>query len=225
MAKNPTAALEKTIGHRFKDNSLLSTALTHRSLARDEKTVHNQRLEFLGDAVLGLLIAEMLYEMFPDADEGDLSRRLVSLVNGEQLAVIGEQLGLGALMHMSESEIEQGGRSNTSNLEDACEALLGALYLDGGLKALRGVINAYWKPLALELKEPPKDPKTTLQEWAQARSLPLPDYQVLSADGPAHAPQFIIEVVVSGKKGRGEAGNKKLAERLAAEALLKQLSA
>lgn len=225
MAKRSTAALEKAIGHRFKDPSLLQAALTHRSLARDEGIVHNQRLEFLGDSVLGLMVAELLYELFPEGDEGDLSRRLVSLVNGEQLAAIGAELKLGELLHMSESEEDQGGRTNASNLEDACEAVLGALYLDGGLKAVKKLITQYWKPLALELKEPPKDPKTALQEWVQARSLPLPSYTVLSSEGPAHAPQFVIEVSVKGHgSAKAEAGNKKLAERLAAETLLKKLA-
>lgn len=218
------AALEERIGYRFADDRLLVLAMTHRSNAQGGNIAHNQRLEFLGDAVLGLLVAEMLYVLYPDAAEGDLSKRLVSLVNGEQLADIAQTMQLGDCLILSHSEEEQGGRSNASNLEDACEALLGALYLDGGLDAVRAVVASFWKPYAQELKTAPKDAKTALQEWAQARSLPLPEYVVKSSDGPAHAPQFVVEVRVKGQPvATGEAGTKRTAERLAAEALLKLL--
>ncbi len=211
------AAIEAAIGYQFKKQDLLYQAMTHRSVGAN----HNQRLEFLGDSVLGLLIAELLYELYPAEAEGDLSKRLVSLVNGEMLARVAEQWQVGVALGMSVSEEDQGGRENRSNLEDACEALLGAVYLDGGLEAARGVITQFWKPFALETKAPPKDPKTTLQEWAQGRGLPLPDYVVLSSEGPSHAPQFVIEVRVEGlEPARAEAGTKKLAERKAAEALL-----
>lgn len=216
------SAVEQAIGYQFGKAELLRQALTHRSLGSG----HNQRLEFLGDSVLGLLIAEMLYALYPAEAEGDLSKRLVSLVNGEQLSAIALQWGLGAALAMSVSEEEQGGRENRSNLEDACEAILGAAYLDGGLEAARGIITRFWKPYALETKAPPKDPKTALQEWAQGRGLPLPEYVVLSAEGPSHAPQFVIEVRVDGLKPVcAEAGNKKLAERKAAEAMLAKIPA
>jgi ribonuclease-3 len=209
--------LEKTLGYTFVQQPLLVLALTHRSNA----TSHNQRLEFLGDAVLGLLVAEMLYGLYTDADEGDLSKRQVSLVNGAQLAEIAVAMGLGEHLILSNSEEEQGGRSNASNLEDACEAVLGAVYLDGGIDAARALVEKFWKPYALELKAAPKDAKTALQEWAQARSLPLPEYVVLSSDGPAHAPHFVVEVRVHGQQPvSGEAGTKRAAERLAAEVML-----
>lgn len=217
-----TSELQQRIGYSFRAAALLDRALTHRSLAREY--VHNQRLEFLGDAVLGLMVAELLYGMYPDADEGDLSKRLVALVNGEQLASIARELDLGPQLHMSKSEEEQNGRTNMSNLEDACEALLGAIYLDGGLDGVRPMIARFWKPLAETLQAAPKDAKTALQEWAQARALPLPEYKVLSADGPAHAPNFIIEVAVNGKRAQGHGASKRVAERIAAEALLKQLA-
>jgi len=218
-------ALEQRIGYRFRDPALLQLALTHRSLAREQAGMHNQRLEFLGDAVLGLCIAELLYRLYPDAAEGDLSKRLVALVNGEQLAVIARGLELGPLLVMSSSEEEQGGRDTTSNLEDACEAMLGALYLDGGIEAVRPVIERFWKPLAVTLTAAPKDPKTALQEWAQARGLPLPEYATLSAEGPAHAPDFVVEVSVQGQgTAKGRAGTKRAAERQAAEHLLSRLA-
>lgn len=215
-------ALQARLGYRFRDAALLEQALTHRSLARAHP--HNQRLEFLGDAVLGLMVAELLYGLYPDANEGDLSKRLVSLVNGEHLAAVAREWEVGPLLFLSASEEEQGGRDNRSNLEDACEALLGAMYLDGGIDAVRPVIARCWRPHAVALTHAPKDAKTALQEWAQARALPLPEYTVLSAEGPAHAPDFLIEVAVQGQPAaQGRATTKRAAERLAAEALLKQL--
>ena len=217
--------LETTLGYAFRDKTLLATAVTHRSLGRDGFTAHNQRLEFLGDAVLGLMIAELLYALYPEAQEGDLSKRLVSLVNGEQLATIARAMGLGQYLLMNPAEEEQGGRENDSNLEDACEALLGAMYLDGGIDAARNLIERFWKPHAMTLKDAPKDAKTALQEWAQARGLPLPEYVVLSAEGPAHAPDFVIEVRVEGQlPQQGRAGNKRIAERQAAAAMLATLT-
>jgi ribonuclease III len=219
------AQLEAQLGYNFTNARLLELALTHRSLTREGNAASNQRLEFLGDAVLGLVIAEMLYALFPGEAEGDLSKRLVSLVNGEQLAVIAQTLHLGDYLHVSGGEAEQGGRENPSNLEDALEALLGAIYLDGGLDAAKAVITRYWGDYATALKSPPKDPKTTLQEWAQARGLPLPEYALISSDGPSHAPLFVVEVRVEGIAPlRAEAGVKKTAERLAAEKLLASLA-
>lgn len=218
-------ALEARLGHRFADRALLELALTHRSLAREGQVAHNQRLEFLGDAVLGVMIAELLYKLFPEANEGDLSKRLVSLVNGQHLARIAREMELGDMLHMSANEEEQGGRTNDSHLEDACEALLGALYLDGGLDAVRPVIARYWESSAQTLTAAPKDAKTGLQEWAQGRGLPLPEYTLVSSDGPAHAPHFVVQVRVQGHAPvRGEAGTKRAAERLAAEVLLNKLS-
>jgi len=200
-------------------------ALTHRSLAREIGHAHNQRLEFLGDAVLGMLIAEMLYALYPDANEGDLSKRLVALVNGAQLASIAANMGLAEHLQLSASEEEQGGRANPSNLEDACEALLGAIYLDGGIDAVRPVVERFWRAQATALTAAPKDAKTALQEWAQARGLPLPEYALISAEGPAHAPDFVIEVRVDGvPPQRANAKNKRVAERLAAETMLATLS-
>ncbi len=218
------AQLEATLGYRFTNARLLELALTHRSLSREGQSASNQRLEFLGDAVLGLVIAEMLYAMFPSEAEGDLSKRLVSLVNGEQLAVIAQTMQLGDYLHLSGGEADQGGRANPSNLEDALEALLGAVYLDGGFEAAKAIITHFWKDYATALKSPPKDAKTALQEWAQGRGLPLPEYALISSEGPSHAPLFVIEVKVEGiAPMRAEAGVKKTAERLAAEKLLAAL--
>ena len=218
-------ALEAVLGYHFRDPALLQQALTHRSCVRETQTQSNQRLEFLGDAVLGLTIAELLYRLFPEEPEGDLSKRLVSLVNGEQLTTIAQEMGLGAYLILSEGELEQGGRENPSNLEDACEALLGAIYLDSGIEGVRALVSRFWRPRAEGVATPPKDPKTSLQEWAQARGMPLPEYRVIRADGPSHAPHFVIELHLSGQAPvTGEAGTKRLAERLAATAMLAQLA-
>lgn len=225
MATLPSCdALEKTLGYTFRDKKLLAVALTHRSLVRENNEISNQRLEFLGDSVLGLAIADMLYTLYPQEAEGDLSKRLVSLVNGEQLAVIAQTMQLSDHLMMSAGEADQGGRTNPSNLEDACEALLGAVYLDGGFEAARTLIGTFWQPYALAPKTPPKDAKTALQEWAQGRGLALPEYAVISTEGPSHAPRFEIEVRVQGLEPvRAEAGVKKQAERIAAERMLSQL--
>ncbi|MDX2095830.1 MAG: ribonuclease III [Alphaproteobacteria bacterium] len=218
-------ALQQTLHYTFRDVALLRLALTHRSLLREGGAGSNQRLEFLGDAVLGLVIADMLYQLFPGEAEGDLSKRLVSLVNGERLAIIAQTMQLGDCMMMSSGEEDQGGRQNPSNLEDACEALLGAIYLDGGLDAARGVIHRFWQAQASATGAPPKDAKTALQEWAQGRGLKLPEYVLISSEGPSHAPLFVVEVRVSGLAPvRAEAGVKKTAERLGAEKMLASLN-
>src|SRR6185436_11441504 len=200
-------ALEKRIGHTFKNRQLLEEALTHPSLGNRQS---NQRLEFLGDAVLGLVVLRILYEMYPNEPEGDLARRHAALVCGPTLAEVGSEIHIGDSLFMASSEETAGGRSNPSNVEDACEALIGALYLDGGLKAAEAFIVPRWKPLAKKVKAPPKDAKTTLQEWAQERALPVPSYAVVENTGPAHAPQFAVEVSVRGQAPlRGTAGTKR----------------
>ena len=222
MSSHRFTTLEATLGYTFRNPDLLAQALTHRSMAKNHPgIIHNQRLEFLGDAVLGLCIAELLYQLYPNEEEGDLSKRLVALVNGNTLAHIAQAWNLGDYLVLSIGEEEQGGRENSGNLEDACEALLGAIYCDGGLHPVKLLIEKFWKQQAQSTKAPPKDAKTALQEWAQSRGLPLPEYRIVSADGPAHAPHFIVEVHVETLPvAKGEAGNKKLAERLAAEAML-----
>jgi ribonuclease-3 len=221
------AALQLVLGYDFSNIRLLEQALMHRSLAKTEaggSPYNNQRLEFLGDAVLGVVMAEILYKNFPEASEGDLSKRQVALINGQTLTVIASDLRLGEYLQLSASEAAHGGRSNASNLEDMLEAIIGALYLDGGLPAAQQFIAQFWQPRLAQVVEVPKDPKTSLQEWAQARSLPLPEYIVESEQGPAHAPIFVISVTVQGfAPASAQAGNKKLAEREAAAILLAQL--
>ena len=210
--------LAARIGYNFRDESLLSLALTHPSLG---KTTSNQRLEFLGDAVLGLVVGEMLYTMFPVEQEGELARRQAALVRGETLTLIAEELALGESLTLSSSEASSGGRKSSSNLEDALEALIGAIYLDGGLEAAKSFILPRWQERARMVASPPKDAKTALQEWAQARSLPVPSYKVLQQTGPAHAPDFTVEVLVNGySPQQASANSKRAAEQLAAGKLL-----
>lgn len=211
----------------FLESPLVQQALTHPSCGQKQDGVpfNNQRLEFLGDSVLGLVVAEMLYHLYPHEQEGELARRFAGLVCGERLVDVARSIGLGEMLLLSDSEIEHDGRENASNLEDACEALIGAIYLDQGFDAARTFIRVHWQELAESVSEPPKDPKTALQEWAQSKGLPLPNYRLLSETGPSHAPAFTIEVYVE-QAGRAEAtaSSKKAAEREAAAQLLQSLS-
>ena len=216
-------ALSEKLGYHFRNPELLKLALTHPSLG---KSTSNQRLEFLGDAVLGLVIAEMLYTMFPTEQEGELARRHAALVRGETLTELASNMGLGAALQLSVSEAGAGGRLSSSNLEDALEALIGAVYLDGGIEGAKAFILPHWEARARAVITPPKDPKTALQEWAQARGLAVPTYNVLKQTGPAHAPDFTIEVTVTGYlPAQASAASKRLAEQIAAGKLLTVLEA
>lgn len=211
---------------QLRESDLVKQALTHPSCAqkREDLPYNNQRLEFLGDSVLGMVVANILYDMYPAEQEGELARRFAGLVCGETLVQVARSIGLDKALILSDSEEENGGRTNASNLEDACEALIGAIYLDAGFEAARQFVRQHWLALAQSVSEPPKDAKTGLQEWAQGRGLPLPKYTLLKEDGLSHAPQFTIEVSVKGKgSASATAGSKKAAEREAAAELLKKI--
>lgn len=217
--------LQNVSWQQFRESDLVRQALTHPSCAQRDQDApyNNQRLEFLGDSVLGMVVADMLYHMYPTEQEGELARRFSALVCGEQLVAVARKIGLNRALILSDSEEENDGRENPSNLEDACEALIGAVYLDGGFDAVRQFIYQHWYELAESIAEPPKDPKTALQEWAQARSLPLPKYELIQEDGPSHAPAFTIRVQVKGLgKAEATASSKKAAEREAAALLMRQ---
>ncbi|HEY7687176.1 MAG TPA: ribonuclease III [Dongiaceae bacterium] len=220
-------SLAETLGHRFLRPELLAEALTHASAATRPARggeFSNERLEFLGDRVLALVIAEMLFETFGRETEGALARRLAALTRKEALAEVGAALDLGRHLQMSRSEADGGGRSHPGMLADACEAVIGALYLDGGLPAADRMIRRCWAPLIGADSHPPQDAKTALQEWAQARGLPLPIYRVLETQGPAHSPLFNVEVRVEGwAPAAGSGRSKRAAEQEAATALLKGL--
>ncbi len=216
-----SGALEAALGHRFSDPALLRQALTHRSL---EGKPSYERLEFLGDRVLGLTVAEMLYTTYPDEVEGALARRHAALVRQDTVARVAERLGLDRHMELAPGEADLGSQSNPSLLCDVGEAVIGALYLDAGWDKARAFVRDQWKPLMAEDLTPPKDAKTGLQEWAQARGLPLPRYHIVNRDGPAHKPVFTISVTVEGQGSEQATGtSKRLAEQTAAAALLTRL--
>jgi ribonuclease-3 len=212
------ARLETAIGHHFAQPALLVEAMTHASLKGETGEQPYDRLEFLGDAVLGLLTAEMLYSQ--GESEGDLSRRRAALVNTASLAGLGRRLNLGSFLRLGQGAVQSGVGENESILADAVEALLGAVYLDGGLKAARRVAQGLLAPL-LSGPGDSRDPKSTLQEGLQALGLPPPDYVVVARTGPPHAPRFAVEARQGGRiLGRGEGNSKRHAEREAAQAAL-----
>ncbi len=215
--------LESALGHEFENSDLLVQALTHSSASPERKN-SNERLEFLGDRVLGLAIAGLLMETFADENEGKLGYRFSALARSESLARVATDVGLGAHIILSESEEDSGGRENANILADCCEAVIAALYLDGGLETAATFIHRHWKPLMAEDPVPPKDAKTMLQEWAQAQGLPLPSYSVTNEDGPSHAPVFTVEAALHQKKPASAQGpSKQAAEQAAAEVLLKRV--
>lgn len=210
--------VEEAIGYTFKQKGLLEEALTH---AGCNKPYNNQRLEFLGDSVLGFMVAGLLFKLFPKEKEGNLHKRLAALVCGESLVTFAERKGLIGHLRMNENEAAAGGQANPTNVEDMVEALFGAVYLDGGIEAVEATFQPYWEKLAGALTTPPRDPKTSLQEWAQARGLSLPKYTLAATEGPAHAPVFTIEVSIEGGVVfSATASTKRLAEREAARLLL-----
>ena len=214
--------LETTIGYRFRDKVLLERALTHISALKGQGRVGSyQRLEFLGDHVLGLAVSEMLFEAFPKAEEGELSRRLADLVRRESCADVARAIDLGASLRLGASEVRAGGRSRIAILADVCESLIGAVFLDGGYKAAKALVLRYWSDRMRKPARPLRDPKTVLQEWAQARGLPTPSYREVERTGPHHDPVFRIAVVLPERapaEGRGR--SKRAAEQAAAAALL-----
>ena len=220
-----TDALDRRVGHRFADRRLLREALTHASAAgRGHRgRPSNERLEFLGDRVLGLVIAALLVQRFPDDSEGALSRRQAGLVRRETLAEIAAELELGQWLTVARSE-EGGGRNNPAILANGLEALIGAIYLDGGLAAAERFIHRLWSARVDVMAAPPRDAKTALQEWAQRRGLDRPRYEVVEVAGPAHAPSFEIAVRVADfPPAVGTATSKRAAEQAAAEALLERV--
>jgi ribonuclease-3 len=219
-AKSGDNAAEILLGHHFAQPKLLTEALTHRSAAGARGHGSNERLEFIGDRVLGLIIAEWLIERFPQEREGALGPRLAALVSRPALAAIAEANGLAALLAVAPGESRRGVRERSTVLADALEAIIGALYLDAGLGAARDFIRRVFAGVVDQQFAPPKDPKTALQEWALKRALPLPAYEVLEQSGPSHAPQFVIQARVGDATAKGEAGSKRAAEQLAASLLL-----
>jgi len=211
------------LGYRFKDEGLLGQALTHASAAT-RKDHDNQRLEFLGDRVLGLVISQALFETDRDAREGQLAPRLNALVRKETCAEVAEQINLGDALKLGRSEMRSGGRRKTALLGDAMEAVIAAVYLDGGFEAAQSLILRLWGDRVLTAQSRTSDPKSALQEWAQARGLLTPEYKEISRSGPDHEPVFLIEAKLeNGYSAKAEAASKKMAQVLAASALLSKL--
>ncbi len=214
--------LAARIGHDFTDPALLELALTHSSARAGARPAEdNERLEFLGDRVLGLAVAELLTDAFPKAREGDLARWFNQLVRAETCAEIALEWNLGEVILMSGGEAGTGGRRKKTILANTCEAVLGAVFADGGYEAAKRVVRAFWEPQlgGIDLAIP--DAKSVLQEWAQGRRLPLPRYFEVAREGPDHAPRFTAEVQIEGvTPERGQGANKREAEQAAALAML-----
>jgi len=213
-------ALADLLDHAFDYLDLLRRAVTHAS-AEPRAWNAYERLEFLGDRVLALVVAEQLLDRFPHEREGAIAKRHVSLVRRETLAAVAREIQLGRYLVVSRGEEEAGARNSDTILSDAMEAVIGALYLDGGLEVARHFILKHWNPYLEQDRRPPQDAKTALQEWAQGQRLPLPAYETVAQTGPAHAPEFTVEVRVQGVGAKRASGrSKRLAEQAAAEALL-----
>jgi ribonuclease-3 len=228
--KKPTRRRKKTppgfedrIGYKFKDPALLEQALTHISALAGPRNRSGsyQRLEFLGDHVLGLVISDMLYGAFPKADEGELSRRLADLVRKEACADVARAIDLGEAIRLGASENNAGGRNRIAILADVCEALIGAVFIDGGYKAASEVIAKLWEQRMRAPSRPLRDSKTILQEWAQARGLPTPSYREVERKGPDHNPEFRVKVELPNRApAEGLGRSKRAAEQAAAAAML-----
>lgn len=214
------SGLEGKLGYRFQTKAYLEQALTHSSKGAS----NYERIEFLGDRVLNLVVAEALFKQFPDENEGNLAKRHSALVQGRMLAVIGGNISLGDHIILSEAERMSGGASNENILSDAMEAVLGAVFLDGGFPVAQELILRLWAEYLLTVSDAQQDPKTELQEWVQARGLPLPDYEIVNRSGPDHAPLFEIEVRVKGYDSvSAEGASRRAAEKTAASHMIRIL--
>jgi len=212
-------ALEGRLRYRFKDRAGLLRALTHRSAVPGDQVAHEsyQRHEFLGDRVLALVVAEMLFAAYPREEEGDLARRLNQLVRRETCAEVATELDLGSVVRLGAGERQSGGRRKEAILGDVAEAVIAAIYLDGGFEAARDFVLSNWKPRMEKLTGPLRDPKTLLQEWAQGRGQGLPVYTIIERSGPDHAPVFRVVVTIDGETvGEGQGKSKRDAEQAAA---------
>jgi len=220
-----TSAIEGRIGHKFTDPALLVTAMTHVSALKPSRKRGEsyQRLEFLGDHVLGLIVSDMLYRAFPNADEGELSKRLADLVRKESCAEVARSLGLLDDIKLGAVGAGAGARLRKSVLGDICEAVIGAVFLDGGYPAAAEFVTRNWTERMQKPRRPLRDPKTVLQEWAQGKGLPTPVYREVERTGPHHDPQFRVAVDLPGlAPAEGIGGSKRAAEKVAASVMIER---
>jgi len=223
VADAATSAIEERIGHKFTDANLLVTAMTHVSALKPSRKRGEsyQRLEFLGDHVLGLIVSDMLYRSFPNADEGEMSKRLADLVRKESCADVAKSLGLADDIKLGAVGAGAGVRLRKSVLGDICEAVIGAIYLDGGFQAASEFVERNWTERMKKPRQPLRDPKTVLQEWAQGKGLPTPVYREVERTGPHHDPQFRVAVDLPGlEPAEGVDGSKRAAEKVAASVMI-----
>ena len=226
MGSNKVQSLEdlqKELGYKFTNSGVLRDALTHTSVEGYAPDVMGyERLEFLGDRILGLVVAETLLKQFPKESEGSIAKRHTAVVQRKALVAVAIKINLGRYLHLSEGELKTGGREKQAILSDATEALIAAIYIDGGFDMAQKFVQDYWQDLIDTSNTPPEDPKTQLQEWVQARQLPLPVYNLISEVGTSHEPVFEMEVVIEGFSNvMATASSKKNAEKKAAEILMK----
>ena len=220
--KDAVAILIGQLGYDFQNRQLLAQALTHSSGVKSKTAGNNERLEFLGDRVLGLVVAQILYEQHADMPEGELARMFNMLVRRQTCAKVGKKLGLPDALVLAGKGSKR--TTVTDNIVgDACEALIAAIYLDGGLAAARSIISTHWAEFLKQAPEMRKDAKSSLQEWAAARSLPVPCYETIDTTGPDHAPEFKVELRVEGRKPtRGVSNTRRTAEPVAATEFLRR---
>ncbi len=217
--------LEESLGHTFCNTTLLHQALSHPSALAPGQGRDFERLEFLGDRVLGLIIAQWLWEEFPSENEGDLAKRFTGLVRKETLVEVAQTLDLAHAMRMKRERSSSQTKRLETLLADGLEAVIGALYLEGGLEVVTPFIRRYWKNYLNSAQHPPHDPKSVLQEWVQRSGNTHPLYVLLSSQGPAHAPRFIVEVQIEGiDPVQGEGSSKQLAEKDAAQNMLSKIN-
>ncbi|MCE3255552.1 MAG: rnc [Rickettsiaceae bacterium] len=212
------------IGYQFKNSSLLEEALTHPSLSKTSHTANYQRLEFLGDAVLGMVIAEILIKKYPAENEGALSRRQAHLVSGDVLSQVAQNIGISEVLKLSEGENIIGGKTNKKNLENACEALIGAIYLDSGLESCQEFILKNWQKIIDENQTPPQDPVSLLQEIVQSKSKKSPIYDIKQTGGNSHQPVFTATLEIDQKQYSALGSSKKEAQKNAAILALDDLN-
>lgn len=223
--KNKLQEFEGLIFYNFKNPALLQQALTHPSLKIEKKVLDYERLEFLGDSIIGFIVSEIIFNNYKNENEGNLAKRKASIVSRNSLSEIAKEINLGNYLLLSHGEEALGGRNNPANLENALEALVAAIYLDSSIENAKDFVYKFFASTIANMVNPPKDAKSALQEWAQSKGLDLPKYELASMSGPAHAPEITIKLSITGFDSIiAKSTTKKEAERLAAEKMLQNIN-